>query len=440
MNSFLIRKTHSLSRTGTYIVLPASISSRRAEYRGWFDETSHFTFVDFTGVSLILNDVTFLMSNNELSVFRFSNDHQFQIRGGIINYETPPYTQGTIRQVPNNGEAWIMVENHPGYPEDLWKAGSLSSIFNPTSPPTLKRNKWADFAPTYVRNTGQKGPLGGSLFVLNLPDISFIRDEHLKVGDLLSHRGKFNYAINIWASSKMSFIDVTLLSSPGFGFYESSGDGGNIYQNVQIKRAPTPPGASIEPLMSTSADGLHSVSQKVGPTITNCLFDSTNDDAIAIHGVYSLITERGGNGLTLVASNANLLQQGDHIRIFDNHLGVRGTWVVSAPPQNLPGYRPPRPTSQTVYRTDINSLIYQRITVDRPLPPDLGFDFVLASFNRLGSGFFVANTVILNNRGRGMLIKAMMEKFKTIESVAAHWLEFYWHQKSNGPIQKQITA
>ena len=70
-----------------------------------------------------------------------------------------------------------------------------------------------------------------------------------------------------------------------FGFVDSLGRGNTISHN-NIVPNPSPPAAAgpsgNAPLLSTNADGIHSVGAYVGGTISNNYLRNTGDDGIAV--------------------------------------------------------------------------------------------------------------------------------------------------------------
>jgi hypothetical protein len=64
-----------------------------------------------------------------------------------------------------------------------------------------------------------------------------------------------------------------------------------MYCRIRITYAPPPSlTGAVPPLITCSADGLHYIAAEQGPTIQNSLFEGTQDDAIAIHGLYGNVT------------------------------------------------------------------------------------------------------------------------------------------------------
>ena len=95
----------------------------------------------------------------------------------------------------------------------------------------------------------------------------------------------------------------------GFAPIFESGGGGNHYLRCHWALGPRPAGATEDPVVTNSADGLHSPGASPGPDIENCTFDGVFlDDCIAIHGGYQKVSQcqrpesRGGERLGQFAS------------------------------------------------------------------------------------------------------------------------------------------
>ena len=213
---------------------------------------------------------------------------------------------------------------------------------------------------------------------------------------------------------------VTLYGGGCFGVLESGG-GGNSWRNVTITYPDPPPGAATRPLLSTSADGFHSVGTRVGPQIDGFVFEGMDDDGIAIHGSFSLVTDAApapggaGGGQVWVADHGQIAA-GDRLALFDLVFapapapaapGFEPTaWTVASVERAAPGYTPPANASKTMPSQLLPSATFSVLTLaGAPLPSGVGFDWVLTNLDAVGSGYSIRNSVIRNHRARGLLLK-----------------------------------
>src|SRR5262249_47318918 len=106
------------------------------------------------------------------------------------------------------------------------------------------------------------------------------------VGDVVTLANGNAHAIVVDGSTATSFLDVKLFASPGMGLLENGGAGSMMLNKVSIVPGPRPKGASADRLISTNSDGSHFITVERGPTIQDCSFANTSDDAVNVHGFY----------------------------------------------------------------------------------------------------------------------------------------------------------
>ncbi len=136
-----------------------------------------------------------------------------------------------------------------------------------------------------------------------------------------------------------------------------------------------------------------------GPTLEGCSFEGMPDDAIAIHGIYSLVLKASGDRLVI---NKNTFQPGDPLLLFDVQGRPAGQAVVKTV-SPAPEYQETRQSQRT---TIANNTVgpYFELVLDHSLPAD--FDYQCSNPAAIGSGYVVRNNTIRKHRARGMLLKA----------------------------------
>jgi Right handed beta helix region len=65
-----------------------------------------------------------------------------------------------------------------------------------------------------------------------------------------------------------------------------------LLQKVSIVPGPRPKGATADRLVSTNSDGSHFITVERGPTIEDCSFANTSDDAVNVHGFYYYVVAK----------------------------------------------------------------------------------------------------------------------------------------------------
>jgi len=102
----------------------------------------------------------------------------------------------------------------------------------------------------------------------------------------------YSHAIIVDGSLATTFYGLKLLASPGMGIQENGGAGGMVLKNVSIVPGPRPAGATTDRLVSTNSDGTHFITVERGPTIQDCTFANTSDDAVNVHGFYYYVVQK----------------------------------------------------------------------------------------------------------------------------------------------------
>jgi hypothetical protein len=68
------------------------------------------------------------------------------------------------------------------------------------------------------------------------------------------------------------------------GVTDPVNSGGNTFARLRLTYPRRPAGASVDPVLSASADAFHIAGVPIGPTVVDSLLEGHNDDGIAIHG------------------------------------------------------------------------------------------------------------------------------------------------------------
>jgi hypothetical protein len=153
--------------------------------------------------------------------------------------------------------------------------------------------------------------------------------ENIAVGDWLVGRygdAPFKFYLN--NSRDCTIRDVTMTRN-GFAPLREDGGGGNHYLHIRWALGPPPQGATEDPLVTNTADGMHMIGSYPGPDVEDCTFEGVFlDDCIAIHGYFQTIVGVQGNTVTL-NGDAGALVIGQPARISDQH-GFYAQGVVTA--------------------------------------------------------------------------------------------------------------
>jgi hypothetical protein len=215
------------------------------------------------------------------------------IRDLSIDYDPLPFTQGTITAFDHTA-LQIMVRVDPGYPDDAKFLATITDGFfmvMDRRTRALKAGARDFLSPSHIERVGEK------LIKVHLQwSANDLGPGQLPVavGDVVAIANGSAHAIIVDDSASTAFIGLKLLASPGMGILENAGPGGTVLQNVSIVPGPRPAGATTDRLVSTNSDGSHFITVERGPTIQDCTFANTCDDAVNVHGFYYFVVQKTG--------------------------------------------------------------------------------------------------------------------------------------------------
>ena len=366
----------------------------------------HLRLPPLQDVSLHMEGVTLVCSDRYAPGVYTSGWVRSAISGLALRWASPPSNTAVVTAVLNATAVEVAVE--AGHPTEDWVAGTVAdcNIFEPGS--RLRRPLTQD---VYLSRVVA---VSGGRFALTVANSGQLA--RLQVGDGLGCRvpgGGMTFQMDGAVNCTVS--GVTLFGGPCFGFFETSG-GGNHWAQIAITYPDPPPGASTRPLLSTSADGMHSVGTRVGPQITGAFFEGMDDDGIAIHGSFQLITDTAAGQLVWIANHGVLPAPGDRVALYDKAFAPTPAvaapayaptlWSVAAVAPAAKGYGPPSNVSKTMPSQVLPGATFSVLTLTGPpLPASLGFDFVLVNVDAVGAGYAIRESHIRNHRARGLLLK-----------------------------------
>jgi len=247
------------------------------------------------------------------STLLISGSNHVTIRNLSVDYDPLPFTQGTIAGF-DHAALVITVKVDPGYPDDpAFLATITDGFFKVMDRQTraLKAGARDFLSPKKVERAGEgliKVHLQWSandVFPSQLP---------VKVGDVVAISNGYSHAIVVDDSVSTAFTDLKLLASPGMGILENAGPGGMTLERVSIVPGSRPKGATTDRLVSTNSDGSHFITVERGPTMEDCTFANTSDDAVNVHGFYYYVVEKPGPRRYLLTPKLDVgLAAGDEI-------------------------------------------------------------------------------------------------------------------------------
>jgi hypothetical protein len=274
-------------------------------------------FKDLHGFELNGNGAQ-LINTTRGSTLTISTCSRVTVRDLTIDYDPLPFTQGTIAGL-DKAALQITVKVDAGYPDDPAFLATITDGFFKVMDRGTKALKVGarDFlAPAKVERISQ------GLIKVHLrwsANDRFPSQLPVAVGDTVTIANSYPHAIVVDGSAATSFIDLKLLASPGMGILENGGAGSMMLQKVSVVPGPRPKGAAMDRLISTNSDGSHFITVERGPTIENCSFANTSDDAVNVHGFYYYVIEKPAPRRYLLTPKWDIgLAAGDEVESCDH--------------------------------------------------------------------------------------------------------------------------
>ena len=342
-------------------------------------------FKDLNGFELNGNGAQ-LINTTRSQALAISTSSHVTVRDLTIDYDPLPFTQGTIAGFDKTATQ-ITVKVDPGYPDDPAFLATITDGFFKVMDRKTKALKPGarDFLTPAKVDKISEGVIrvhlrwsANDCFPSQLPIV---------VGDVVAITNGNAHTIVVDGSDATSFIDVKLFASPGMGLLENGGAGSMLLQKVSIVPGPRPKGASTDRLVSTNSDGSHFITVERGPTMEDCSFANTSDDAVNVHGFYYYVVQKTAAARYLLTPKWDIgLAAGDAIETCDHQtFGSLGrTKIVQMTKRHAPELKAKiAPLWKNKSPSTVPDLIYD-VVLEHDLPLKVGD--AVTSLSRIGSG------------------------------------------------------
>lgn len=365
-----------------------------------------FALDNWQDATLSAKGVTLVMSDHKWGsdTFSLNNCANVTMEGPTLTQTELSSYQGRILSVGQgaDGKAFCDWKPDAGYPVPPADAVKFPSGLNVIDKGTrlLKLHVGDYWGPPMEAQPG-----GAFRIHFNEAQLRF------GAGDWIVGRyGDVGFKVHLNNSRNCTLQSITMMRN-GFSPIREEGGGGNNILNCKWALAPRPEGAVEDPLVSGSADGLHSTGASPGPHIEGCTFEGVIlDDCIAIHGGFQKIKSVEGSTL-IVENGGGGLKVGEPARI-SNEKGFFGQAIVTALKDN----------------GDKTSTV----TLDQVLA--VPAEAKLSNPRVAGPGFRIIGNRLGNTRSRGILTKSDDGIFRDniIEGCGMAAIsigpEYYWNE------------
>jgi hypothetical protein len=232
-----------------------------------------------------------LINTARSGTFAISGCNRLTVRDLTIDYDPLPFTQGTITAFDKQAVD-ITVQVDPGYPDDAALLAAFTDGFYKVMD---RRNRALKTGARDFLSPAHATRLSDGQIKVHLrwgANDRFPSQLPIAVGDVVTIANGGAHAIAVDSSVATSLIDLKLLASPGMGIIENGGEGSMMLQKVSVVPGPRPKGATTDRLISTNSDGSHFTAVARGPTMEDCSFANTSDDAVNVHGFYYYVVAK----------------------------------------------------------------------------------------------------------------------------------------------------
>ena len=361
-NAYIRGEKRIVITPGTYLL------SRKAD--------AEITLDHWQNATLSASHVTLILNNAAGAGRLFLMDHcvNTTLAGPLLSQTAQNAYQGRVTAIG---------QDSAGHPTCEWRPSAGYPI-----PPADTKEMWINFVDAATRTINIKAgdyyhagmtALGNGTFRVSLDN----RPVAFRVGDyLVSRCGDPPNKVFLSSCRNCTLKNISMMRNGFAPIFDGEGDGNHVL-SCRWLPGPRPAGATEDPVVTNSADGIHSPDARVGPDIENCTFDGVFlDDCIAIHGGFHAI--KSVSGPVVVADNGYAFYNvGEPVRVSNDH----GFYVQA---------------NVTDLRDNGNGTSTLTLDTNEAIPTDAKMSNPLAD----GAGYKIIGCRLGNTRSRGIIVKS----------------------------------
>ena len=358
-----------------------------------------------------------LITNPQAGGFTWFESDNCVIRRLTIDYDPPPFTQGSIIAVGTTSFDWQIPSHFPALEEPG---------FCPTPAPPGCTGRFGGNWGMVIEPTTKliKRGLADSLYVASWTKLSTDLDAdrlyritptswsqpmlaQMAAGDRFIYiRRNGGTAVLFAFSRNCAAEDIDVRASPVLAA-ASQGEGPNRFTRFNVRFAP-----GSDRLLTTNADGVHCQQERFGVTLENSFFEGMADDVINIyHPTYFVYSFTAPDQVVLAIRGFTRLRAGDRLQFIDPKTGiVRGETTAADAVQLTAAQRAvecpkanvtPATGWEDCWRVTLSPPLSGITSGTDPKSADQVYDM-----DASGNGYVIRNNVMTASRRHGVFAKA----------------------------------
>lgn len=338
---------------------------------------------------------TLLVTDPMTGLFWIQNCTSTTVQGFTVDYETHPFSQGTITAIDRTGAGSFDFQPDPGYEAILEDSRYVNN------PGLLGFGCARDSSNPYLIKKGGVSNINWSgMTKINSTTWHFttcyagsMDSPLMDVGDkfVISPRGSNAEVITIYGNTNSTIDTVNVYASPEAVIIGDGENGSVSIKNFKVQRKP-----GSTRWISSNADGLHFHNFKQGTVVENSLFEGSTDDGANYYTRPSILNNvNSTTNIRVWRGMVPLPSVGDTIQVYNGRDGkIVGTSTVTA--VNAVGSYNVKDVCDLVLSSPIEGMTG-------------GNTFATADYifnlSRGHSGFEFRNSTFRDNRGNGIRTK-----------------------------------
>lgn len=345
-----------------------------------------FHVQNLQGATIAGNGATFVFDGPTHGGLALLGGHDVTIRDLTIDWNPPPFTQGTITDLSDDGHRLVLTvdEGYPPPTHEMFTVAhhAAAHIHQPDGSFITGSKLRGDPAKRFTEVTS----LGGRRYEMLVGGRPAQNTRGLKVGRRLAYGARSAKGLKSMNVDDLTLDNITVHTAPGMAV------SGEFCSNATVQNVTIAPPSDSDRIAGPIADGINFSNGNQGPRIEDCRLEQLRDDAIVvdtiIHPVTSVIDD---HTIAIDPEGRPYVETGDVLEAV-TPAGVR---TEALPPVASITYRQDFPNS---WVPDIP----ERVTFEEPIRDLVSADDSLANRSQANRDFVVRNNTVRNTAANAL--------------------------------------